>query len=82
MNTNTQGYGLTPFPAVTGIKAITKPDIATQIMNAFGTLETTLKNISPIGGNEVQLAEAWGNLSAIRAEFIDLCSGTHKVGHA
>lgn len=82
METNKHGYGFTPFPSVTGIKAITKPDVATQIMNAFGALETTLKNIQPLSGNEVQLAESWGSLSAIRAEFVDLCSGTQKVGHA
>lgn len=82
MNTSTHGYGLTPFPVVNGIKAISKPDVATQVMNAFGALEKTLSGISPLIGNEVGYAEAWANLSAIRAEFVHLTSGQNTTGNA
>lgn len=75
MNTNTHGYGLTPFPAVSGIKAITKPDVATKIMTAFSGLEKALLAISPLAGNEVEHAQNWAELSTIRAGFVDACSG-------
>ena len=75
MNTNTQGFGLTPFPVLTGIKSITKPDVATQIMTAFSNLEKTLLTISPLAGNEVEHAQNWAQLSIIRAGFVDACSG-------
>lgn len=91
MNTNTQGfassgqtstygYGLTAFPPITGTKAITKPEVAGNIMVAFGNLEKNLSSIPAMPGSEVQLAKLWGQLSAIRADFVEFCSG--NVGHA
>lgn len=75
MNTSTQGYGLTTFPTVTGSKAITNGDVATKILAEFGNLEKNLSQISPIPGNEVIAAKLWGQLSTLRAEFVDVYSG-------
>lgn len=80
MNTNTNGYGLTAFPPVSGTKAITKGDVAAKILTEFATFEKNLASISPIAGNEVQCAKLWGQLSTLRAEFIEVYSG--HVGNA
>lgn len=75
MNLSASGYGQTAFPTVTGVKAITKSEVATQILNEFGTLEKNLSVMSPITGNEVECAKLWAQLSLIRAGFIEAYAG-------